>query len=99
MTEPCCTRILHKKALQNQCATYCAKIPAPFQAQAEPDRVRPTPIAQDGRTFVFTNEFGLTSNGEFQSGHTIRVTGWNLTAIVSPNLKQLTFSNGTVWTR
>jgi hypothetical protein len=52
---------------------------------------RPTPIAQDGRLFILTNEAGATSNGVFQSGYTIRVTGWNLTAIVSRDLKTLTF--------
>jgi hypothetical protein len=59
----------------------------------------PTPIAQDGRNFIFTNEWGNTTAGVWEQGRTIRVTGWNIFAIVSPSGKEITFSNGSVWIR
>jgi hypothetical protein len=61
----------------------------------------PTSISQNGQTLSFTNEFNMTSPGEFTSKTTVRATKWEngLGATVSADGNTLTWANGTIWRR
>jgi hypothetical protein len=61
---------------------------------------RPVRVEQNGKNFIFgVPEIGTTANGVFESGYTVQVTTWHNTAVFSPDLRTVTFSNGTVWAR
>jgi hypothetical protein len=59
----------------------------------------PTPIVQTGVNFQLTNPQRSSATGVLSADHKINVAAWDLTAVVSDDLKTITFSDGQVWQR
>jgi hypothetical protein len=61
----------------------------------------PTSVTQSGKTLSFTNEFGDTSQGVFESSTRVKATKWRggLGATVAENGNTINWDNGTVWRR
>ena len=59
-----------------------------------------TTIAQSGFGLTFTNEHGSTSSGLITASNQVQATQWgNLNGTLTDNNDELSWANGTVWTR
>ena len=57
---------------------------------------KPTSIRQDGNRIWFTNEFGDTSEGTYESTGRVKATKWNVGATIQDS-NTIKWDNGTVW--
>lgn len=56
-------------------------------------------IGQDGGMLTFINECNQGSKGFFEDNKTIRAKEWGVRAIISGDLNQINWENGSVWRR